>query len=139
MISNRFPFMSGFKRQRLTRELIPRIMVCFEPVQDAIGNVPIAIQSDVRVLAAVYAVIYSYLEIQGLDAEHDRRVVTDRIFDEIFRREATKVLKYCDQLLSEKNSNFCRVFETNYSNRDALDELASYIDQNYERQEYRDL
>ncbi len=131
--------MFGFKRQRITRELLLRIMACFAPVQDAIGNVPVAIQSDVRVLAALYAVIYSSLAAEGIDAESDRRIVTDRIFDEIFRREATAVLKRCDRLLAEKDGDFRRVFETNCSNQSALDELASYVDQNYERQEYRDL
>ena len=135
--------MFGFNRRRVTRELLAWIVPCFKSVQDEIGNVPPATHNDVRILATLYAVIYSQLAMSRIDTEDNKKAVTDQIFEEIFRREAVAILTYCDQSMSEGGSEFNKVFRSVYSasgvKHEVFNALKTYIDQHYEKQPYRDL
>jgi len=134
--------MFGFKRRRVIQQLLAQIVPCVRSIQDEIGNVPPATHNDAFIIATLYGVIYSYLLAWDMDTEDNRRVVSDRIFEEIFRREAIAILTYGDKLMKNKDSEFYTVFQSAYSADDTqkvLDEFTSYINRNYEKQPYRDL
>lgn len=130
-----------FKRQRAIKDLLAGIVPCFLPVQDEIGNVPPATHSDPKILANLYAIIYATLDSRLLADEYHKKSVTDIVFEELFRREATTILNRCDQWMTDPNCEFYPCFETNLKRPQdqVLSELATYINANYEQQEYRDL
>ena len=90
-------------RQQALALLIP----CLAPVRDDLGNVPVAMQADAFVNGCLTGLCERCCAALGLTRTAAVRGVTARVFEEIYRREATRVLTACDRLEEQADAAFC--------------------------------
>ena len=122
-------------RQKTLALLLP----CLTPVQDDLGNVPIAMQQDSRINGALIGLterICAYFEVT-------RPVLIQRViaavFEEIYRREATTVLTQCDEFLENPQSELSQArvsvgkLPPEAPDPNWVSDLNDYIQKNYER------
>ena len=90
-------------RQKALALLLP----CLSPVQDDLGNVPVAMQKDLHVNGALIGLSECVCRHFGVQPSCIPQVIAI-VFEEIYRREATEVLTLCDPLMENPDSALCR-------------------------------
>ncbi len=112
---------------------------CLTPVQDDLGNVPVAMQQDAKVNGALIGLterVCNSFEI-SYRSHIDRVIAT--VFEDIYRREATEILLRCDELLKDEHSELSEArarihnLPTPQPSSDWTQALCDYIQTHYER------
>lgn len=78
---------------------------CLGPVQDDLGNVPVAMQQDPYVNGAIIGLTERICASLGLTRPTPVNRVVSAVFEDIYRREAIAVLTRCDALLEDPGSD----------------------------------
>lgn len=122
-------------RQKTLALLLP----CFTPVQDDLGNVPIAMQQDLRVNGALIGLTERVCTYFGVTRQALVHRVIAAVFEEIYRREATTVLTQCDEFLEDPQSELSQArgsvgeLQPEAPDPNWVSDLNDYIQKNYER------
>ena len=93
---------------RARQQAVALLAPCLAPVQDDLGNVPVAMQEDAFVNGCLMGLCERCCATAGLPdaASAAVRGVIARVFEEVYRREATRVLTACDRLEERADPEF---------------------------------
>ena len=92
---------------RARQQALALLVPCLAPVRDELGNVPVAMQADAFINGCMTGLCERCCAALGLTRTAAVRGVTARVFEEIYRREATRVLTACDRLEERADAAFC--------------------------------
>lgn len=92
---------------RARQQALALLAPCLAPVQDDLGNVPVAMQEDAFVNGCLAGLSERCCAALGLTRAAAVRGVAARVFEEVYRREATRVLTACDRLEERADAAFC--------------------------------
>ena len=92
---------------RARQQALALLAPCLAPVQDELGNVPVAMQADALVNGCLAGLCERCCAALGLTRAAAVRGVIARVFEEVYRREATRVLTACDRLEERADAAFC--------------------------------
>ena len=92
---------------RARQQALALLAPCLAPVRDDLGNVPVDMQADAVVNGCLTGLCERCCAALGLTRAAAVRGVTARVFEEIYRREATRVLTACDRLEERGDAAFC--------------------------------
>ena len=110
--------MFGFKSGKCKRTLKRALSDCFEPLKDELGTVPTALHDSKFITASMLGICESYAHSNNISSKQQIALITDAVFEEIFRRESTNVLTQVDRWLSENDSEFMSAYEQSRSKTD---------------------
>ena len=122
-------------RQKTLALLLPYLT----PIQDDLGNVPVSMQQDPRINGALIGLterVCAHLKVTRLVLI--QRVIA-AVFEEIYRREATTVLTWCDEFLEDLQSELSRAranigeLPPETPDPNWVSDLNDYIQKNYKR------
>ena len=114
--------MFGFKINRCKHQLIKHISPCFDPLRDELGTVPTDLQTSKFVTASMLGVCEGYAHHLDITGTGKIALITDAVFEEIFRRDATMVLKQTDHWKDSEDDEFMTAYT---SARQAIQEKGS--------------
>ena len=103
--------MFGFNTGKCKRTLQRTMSDCFDPLKDELGNVPMTLHESKYVTASMLGICEAYANILNINNKHKIALITDAVFEEVFRRESTTVLKQVDQWLKNNDSEFMPAYE----------------------------
>ena len=103
--------MFGFKFRPCKRDLKQALSSCFEPLKDELGTVPVRMQTSKHITASMLGICEGYAEAKKIYKKQQLALITDAVFEEIFRRESTKVLTQVDQWVAEKDQKFMAQYQ----------------------------
>ena len=92
---------------RARQQALALLEPCLAPVQDDLGNVPVAMQEDAFVNGCLAGLTERCCAALGVTRPAAVRGAVARVFEEVYRREATRVLTACDRLEADAGSAFC--------------------------------
>ena len=128
---------------RARQQALALLVPCLAPVRDELGNVPVAMQADAFVNGCMTGLCERCCAALGLTRTAAVRGVTARVFEEIYRREATRVLTACDRLEAQADAAFCGARERLRAVAPAAPdpawtaELSAHVGAHYERPDTR--
>lgn len=82
---------------------------CLLPVQDQLGNVPVAMQSSKVITASVLGICRVYSDQHDIE-EPDFELIVDAVFEEIFRRESVAVQTLTESWLQDNDAEFMHYY-----------------------------
>lgn len=103
--------MFGFNTGKCKRTLQRTMSNCFKPLKDELGTVPTTLHDSKYITASMLGVCEAYAQTSTITNQHKIALITDSVFEEIFRRDSTSVLKKVDQWLENKDSEFITAYE----------------------------
>ena len=128
--------MFGFNSGKCKRTLQRHMSDCFAPLKDELGNVPLTLHDSKYITASMLGICEAYAKLNNINNKQKIALITDAVFEEIFRRESTTVLKQVDQWLKNTDSEFIAAYEQAKSKTDEaelkLDWLKEYSVNNFE-------
>lgn len=98
--------MFGFKTGRCKSHLRRAFSDCFNPLKDELGTVPVSLHDNRYVVASMLAICEGYAALQKVTNQRQIAFICDDVFEEVFRRESTKVLTFADQMRAAEDSEF---------------------------------
>jgi len=129
--------MFGFKTGRCKSQLRKAFSDCFQPLKDELGTVPVSLHDSSYIIASMLAVCESYAGLKNITNQRQIAFICDDVFEEVFRREATKVLTTADRLRAAQDSEFQIAYDaaakqTKANNELDLSWLQDYAKKNFE-------
>ena len=128
--------MFGFRSGKCKNALKHALSNCFDPLKDELGTVPVTLHSNKFVTASILGICEGYAESCNIKREQTLAIITDAVFEEIFRRESTDILKQVDMWISDRDSEFMTQYEAaknNPSNKELdVNWLKTYLVENFE-------
>ena len=128
--------MFGFNSGKCKRTLQRAMSDCFDPLKDELGTVPTTLHDSKYITASMLGICEAYSHASDISNKQKIAVITDAVFEEIFRRESTDVLKQVDQWLSRNDSEFMSAYEQAKSKSNStelnLDWLKEYATNHFE-------
>jgi len=115
--------MFGFKTGRCKSQLRKAFSDCFNPLKDELGTVPVSLHDSSYIIASMLAVCESYAGLKKITNQRQIAFICDDVFEEVFRREATKVLTSADTLRAEQDSGFQTAYNAAVEQTKTQDEL----------------
>ncbi len=110
---------------------------CFDPLKDELGTVPTALYNSKYVTACMLGICETYTQSCNISSRQKIAFIVDAVFEEVFRAEATNVLKQVDQWHNSQDSEFTEAYHQAKSrtanNPDLdIDWLKQYSVENFE-------
>ena len=128
--------MFGLKSGKCKSTLRLTFSKCFDPLKDELGTVPTALHNNKYVTASMLGICEGYAQVCNIQRQQTIAIITDAVFEEIFRRESTSILKQVDQWLNENDSEFMSQYESaknkTSSNDLKIEWLKNYLIENFE-------
>ena len=128
--------MFGLKSGKCKSALRQAFSKCFDPLKDELGNVPITLHDNKYVTASMLGICEGYTRACNIQRQQTIAIVTDAVFEDIFRRESTGILKQVDQWLNDNDPEFMSQYENakNKSNNNDLniEWLTLHLTENFE-------
>jgi hypothetical protein len=128
--------MFGFNSGKCKRTLQRAMSDCFDPLKDELGTVPTTLHDSKYITASMLGVCEAYTNINNITNKQKIALITDAVFEEVFRRESTTVLTQVDQWLKNNDSEFMSTYEQAKSKTNAvelnLDWLKEYSVKHFE-------
>ena len=103
--------MFGFNTGKCKRTLQRAMSDCFNPLKDELGTVPTTLHDSKYITASMLGICEAYALTSNITSKQKIALITDAVFEEIFRRESTTVLKQVDQWLDNNDSEFMPSYE----------------------------
>ena len=103
--------MFGFKSSKCKRTLQRAMSDCFDPLKDELGTVPTTLHGSKYITASMLGICEAYAHTNNITSKQKTALITDAVFEEIFRRESTAVLTQVDQWLKNNDSEFISAYE----------------------------
>lgn len=115
--------MFGFNTGKCKRALQQAMSDCFEPLKDELGTVPTKLHDSKYITASMLGICEAYAQANNITNMQKVALITDAVFEEVFRRESTTVLTQVDQWLKDKDDDFIPAYEQAklHSNKSELD------------------
>ena len=88
--------MFGLKSGKCKHALKQSLSSCFDPLKDELGTVPTTLHNNKFVTASIFGICEGYARARNIGRQQTIAIITDAVFEEIFRRESTKILKQVD-------------------------------------------
>ena len=110
--------MFGFKSAKCKRTLQRAMSDCFEPLKDELGTVPTALHDSKFITGSMLGICESYAHSNSINSKQKIALITDAVFEEVFRRESTNVQTQADRWLSENDNEFMSAYHQSKSNTD---------------------
>lgn len=117
------------------RTLMYAFSDCLEPLKDELGNVPIPMQTDPAINAAILGACEAYALSQNIKKTGDIAVIADAVFEELYRRESINVQDRVDIWKNENNTAFLQAYDNAKSQTSAnldLTWLTQFATDNFE-------
>jgi len=117
------------------RTLMYAFAACLSPLKDELGNVPIPMQTDPAINAAILGTCETYALSQNIKKPSDLAVIADAVFEELYRRESNNVQERVDVWKNENNTAFIQAYEKAKSQTSAdldLTWLTDFATDNFE-------
>ena len=108
--------MFGFNTGKCKRTLQRAMSDCFDPLKDELGNVPLTLHDNKYVTASILGACEAYANKLNINDKYKIALITDSVFEEVFRKDATTVLKQVDLWLNNNDSEFISAYEAAKSN-----------------------
>ncbi len=128
--------MFGFNSSKCKRALQRAMSACFDPLKDELGTVPTTFHNSKYITASMLGICEAYAQTSNITSKQKIALITDAVFEEVFRRESTTVLTQVDQWLKNNDSEFITAYEQAKSNTNEaelnLDWLKEYSVKNFE-------
>lgn len=128
--------MFGFNSGKCKRTLQRAMSDCFAPLKDELGTVPTTLHDSKYITASMLGICEAYSHTNNITNKQKIALITDAVFEEIFRRESTTVLTQVDQWLKDNDSEFVSSYEQAKSktnnNELNIDWLKEYSVKNFE-------
>ena len=108
---------------------------CLQPLKDELGNVPIPMQTDPSINAAILGVCKAYSVANNVTKTTDIAVIADAVFEELYRRESIKVQDRVDEWKNANDDAFMQSYHNAKSQTTAdldLSWLTEYATRNFE-------
>jgi hypothetical protein len=103
--------MFGFNSGKCKRTLQRAMSNCFDPLKDELGTVPTTLHDSKYVTASIFGVCEAYAHLNNITAKQKIALITDAVFEEVFRRESTTILTQVDLWLKNNDSEFMPAYE----------------------------
>lgn len=103
--------MFGLASSKIRNSLQKAFSNCFDPLKDELGNVPVGMQESKVITASLLGVCESYAAAHGISKPRSVALITDAVFEEVFRRESTLVQTRVDNWLRENNAEFTQALQ----------------------------
>ncbi len=103
--------MFGFNSGKCKRNLQRAMSDCFDPLKDELGTVPTTLHDSKYITASMLGVCEAYANTNNITNKQKIALITDAVFEEVFRRESTTVLTQVDQWLKNNDSEFMTAYE----------------------------
>ncbi|MFK7795686.1 MAG: hypothetical protein AB8B89_10075 [Gammaproteobacteria bacterium] len=103
--------MFGFNSGKCKRTLQRAMSDCFDPLKDELGTVPTTLHDSKYITASMLGICEAHAHTHNITSRQKIALITDSVFEEIFRRESTLVLKQVDQWLDNNDSEFMTAYE----------------------------
>ncbi|MDW3094263.1 MAG: hypothetical protein R8G33_01175 [Gammaproteobacteria bacterium] len=103
--------MFGFNSGKCKRALQRSMSDCFDPLKDELGTVPTTLHDSKYITASMLGICEAYAQANKVTNKHKIALITDAVFEEVFRRESTSVLRQVDQWLTSNNTEFISAYE----------------------------
>ncbi len=103
--------MFGFNSGKCKRALQRAMSNCFEPLKDELGTVPTTLHDSKYITASMLGICEAYSHINNITNKQKIALITDAVFEEVFRRDSTTVLKQVDRWLNSNDSEFTSAYE----------------------------
>ncbi len=126
--------MFGFGLGKHKRTLTFAFADCFAPLKDELGNVPIPMQTDPAINAAILGACEGYAKAHNIKPA-DITMVADAVFEELYRRESIEVQNRVDGWKSENNAAFSEAYQDAKARTDGdlnLSWLTDYASKRFE-------
>ena len=123
--------MFGFKTGRCKSQLRKAFSDCFNPLKDELGTVPVSLHDSSYIIASMLAVCESYAGLKKITNQRQIAFICDDVFEEVFRRESTKVLTSADKLRAAQDEEFQAAYNAAVEQTKAQTELDLGWLQNY--------
>ena len=103
--------MFGFNSGKCKRTLQRAMSDCFDPLKDELGTVPTTLHESKYITASMLGICEAYAQTNNITNKHKVALITDSVFEEVFRKESTTVLTQVDQWLKNNDSEFIPAYE----------------------------
>tara|TARA_R110002049_G_scaffold152106_3_gene316004 strand:+ start:22260 stop:22667 length:408 start_codon:yes stop_codon:yes gene_type:complete len=103
--------MFGFNTGKCKRTLQQAMSDCFDPLKDELGTVPTTLHDSKYITASMLGICEAYALSNNITKNQKIALITDAVFEEVFRRESTAVLTLVDQWLNSNDSEFISIYE----------------------------
>ena len=128
--------MFNFKFNRCKNHLIKHISACFDPLRDELGTVPTDCHTSKYVTASMLGICAVHAQELDITSTNKLALITDAVFEEIFRRDATDVLTLTDQWRDSNDDEFMAAYneamqKTKGNGSLELDWLRTYLVENF--------
>ncbi len=108
--------MFGFNTGKCKRILQRAMSDCFEPLKDELGTVATTLHNSKYITASMLGVCGAYAHINNVTSKQKIALITDAVFEEVFRAKSTSILTQVDQWLNSHDDEFITSFEQAKSN-----------------------
>lgn len=103
--------MFGLKSGKCKTALKQALSDCFDPLKDELGTVPVVLHSNKYVTASILGICEGYAQTNNIIRQQTIAIITDAVFEEIFRRESTSILKQVDNWINDNDAEFISQYE----------------------------
>ena len=127
--------MFGIGLIKYKRKLSQDFSVCFSPLKDELGNIPVEIQTNAFANGAIVSICESFLHAQNVLKATSKVLILDAVFEEIYRRESIAVQTRVDDWLAQSDETFLQGYQQArepHEHDSKLEWLSSYIQQHFE-------
>lgn len=128
--------MFNLKFNRCKNSLVRHISACFDPLRDELGTVPTELQSSKYVTASMLGICDCHAQHLNITKANKIALISDAVFEEIFRRDATAVLRQTDEWKDNQDNEFISAYtqamdKTRGKDTLELDWLKTYLTDNF--------
>ncbi len=113
--------MFGFTTGKYKRALQKAMSDCFEPLKDELGTVPTTLHTSKYITASMLGICEAYAQANNVTNRQKIALITDSVFEEVFRRESTSILTQVDQWLKSNDDEFILAYEQAKTNSNKPD------------------
>ena len=130
--------MFGFNSGKCKRILQQAMSDCFDPLKGEIGNVPTTLNDSQYITGSMLGICEAYANNLNITKPQSIALITDSVFEEVFRSDATSVLRQADAWKSSGDKEFMQAYEdaksktTQNGKQLNIDWLREYAVKNFE-------
>ncbi len=131
--------MFGLNFGKCKRSLQHTISACFDPLKGEIGNVPPELNKSRFITASMLGICEGLADSYAIKKPQSVALIVDAVFEEVFRADATDVLRQVDDWKNNADQEFMEAYQQAKARTCAdgkqlnLDWLQKYAVDNFER------
>jgi len=103
--------MFGLNSGKCKRHLQRALSDCFDPLKGEVGNVPPALNESQYITGAMLGICEAYASNLNITKPQAVALITDAVFEEVFRADATSVLRQADIWKNNNEKEFTDAYQ----------------------------